>query len=113
MADHSPHPEARPPKLDPAQVPAAFRHLISLAERYGVTDDGYRSEMVASLPDSGRTELAQFLTDYDDALDSWLAGPESDGPTFSEAYIVYNSTLLSFPSSDYVLCSTITLLFNY
>jgi len=91
MADHYPHPEARPPKLDPAQVPAAFRHLISLAERYGVTDDGYRSEMVASLPDSGRTELAQFLTDYDDALDSWLAGPESDGPTFSEAYIVFSA----------------------
>ena len=47
--------------------------------------------MVDSLPDSERAELAQFLTDYDDALDSWLAGPESDGPTFSDAYIVFSA----------------------
>ncbi len=91
MANRYPHPEARPPKLDPAQVPSEFRHLIPLAERYGVTDEGYRSEMVDSLPESERTELALFLADNDNALDSWLAGPESDGPMFSDAYIVFSA----------------------
>jgi hypothetical protein len=91
MVDRYPHPDAQPPRLDPAQVPADFRHLIPLAERYGVSDDGYRADMLDSITADERAELVRFLADYDNALDAWLAGPESDGPTFSDAYIAFSS----------------------
>ena len=91
MSERYPHPEAQPPKLDEKEVPHEFRHLIPLAERYGVSDDGYRLSMLESLTDAERTELCKFLADYANALDSWLAGPESDGLTFTDAYITFSA----------------------
>jgi hypothetical protein len=89
MSYRLPHPEATPPKLNPKNVPVEFRHLIPLAEKYGVSDDGYRLEMLESLDSSESDELAQFLADYDSALDSWLAGPEADHPTPTAEYIAF------------------------
>ena len=89
MGYQLPHPEAKPPQLNADNVPAEFRHLIPLAEKYGVSDDGYRVEMLASLDSSERAELAQFLSDYDSALDSWLAGPEADNPTPTAEYVAF------------------------
>ena len=91
MADRLPHPEAQPPILDAAHVPPDFRHLIPLAERYGVADDTYRASMLESLSDADRNELSRFLAGYDDALDAWLAGPESDAATFTDAYIAFST----------------------
>ncbi len=76
--------------LDPANVPAEFHQLIPLAEKYGISDDGYRLEMLAALDGSERSELAEFLSDYDDALDSWLAGPEAESPEPSAEYIAFS-----------------------
>jgi hypothetical protein len=90
MAYQLPHPEATPPNLNPENVPAEFRHLIPLAEKYGVSDDCYRLEVLDSLDSFERAELAQFLSDYDDALDSWLAGPDADSPTPTAEYIAFS-----------------------
>ncbi|MFT4557771.1 MAG: hypothetical protein ACI92S_003144 [Planctomycetaceae bacterium] len=90
MGYRLPHAEAQPPKLDAERVPPEFRRLIPLAEKYGVSDDGYRSEMLESLDDEERNELATFLAEYDDALDAWLAGPEADNSTPTNEYITFS-----------------------
>lgn len=89
MGYQLPHPEAKPPELDENNVPVEFRHLIPLAEKYGVSDDGYRVQMLATLDCSERAELVQFLSDHDSALDSWLAGPEADRRSPTAEYIAF------------------------
>jgi hypothetical protein len=91
MTYRLPHPEAKPPTLDPANVPQPFRHLIPLAEKYGVSDDGYRIDLIDSLNTEELEECAAFLDFYDLVLENWLAGPEADGPTFSTEYISFSA----------------------
>lgn len=86
-----PHPEAEPPKLDPSKVPPKFRNLIPLAEKYGISDDGYRDELTGTLNETELRECASFLDFYGDALEEWLAGPEADGPDFTNEYIVFSA----------------------
>jgi hypothetical protein len=91
MAYTLPHPEAKPPKLNSSKVPPAFRHLIPLAEKYGVSDDCYRIDLIHSLNSEELRECVSFLRFYTDVLDQWLAGPEADGPEYSDEYIVFSS----------------------
>ena len=38
-----------------------------------------------------RGNLKDVVDQFDAALDDWLAGPEADGPTFSEEYIAFSA----------------------
>jgi hypothetical protein len=86
-----PHPEAQPPKLNPDNVPEAFRYLIPLAEKYGISDDCYRDDLIDTLDEAELRECASFLDSYDSVLDGWLAGPEANGPEFSTEYIAFSA----------------------
>ena len=86
-----PHPEAKPPKLNKIFVPKQFHKLISLAEKYGISDDCYRVELIETLDKKELQECASFLEHYDTVLEEWLAGPESKGPNYSKEYIVFSS----------------------
>ena len=86
-----PHPEAKPPKLDPKNVPEAFRHLIPLAEKYGISDDCYLDDLIDTLDESELRECASFLDSYDAVLDDWLAGPAAAGPEYSKEYIAFSA----------------------
>ncbi|OJW05432.1 MAG: hypothetical protein BGO49_31005 [Planctomycetales bacterium 71-10] len=83
--------ESRPTiVLDAAKVPAALRRLIPLAERFGVSDDLIRLDILAK---SGADELAamrEAVQSQDDAFDEWLAGTEADGPSFSDEYVAFS-----------------------
>jgi hypothetical protein len=75
--------------LDPAEVPAGLLGLIPLAERFGVADDLIRLDVLAK---TGADELAamrEAVQSQDDAFNEWLAGPEADGPNFSDAYVAF------------------------
>ena len=64
-----PHPEAKPPTLDPEKVPPPFRHLIPLAEKYGVSDDCYRIDLIDSLDTEELEECAAFpYGEHDDLV---------------------------------------------
>ncbi len=86
-----PHPEAKPPILDPENVPEAFRHLIPLAEKYGISDDCYLDDVIDSLDEVELRECASFLDWYDAVLDAWLAGPAAAGPEYSTEYIAFSA----------------------
>jgi len=84
-----PSPEAKPPKLNPAKVPEGLRHLIPLAEKYGISDDCYRDEVVESLNESEEQELMDFFDDWTEELDNWLCGSEADSTRPSDEYITF------------------------
>jgi hypothetical protein len=76
-------------KLDPAKVPVALRHLIPLAEQFGIGDDLIRADVVAKTPAAEVQTMRQLVEAHADAFDEWLAGPEVDGPKFSDEYIAF------------------------
>jgi len=73
-------------KLDPSKVPAALRHLIPLAERWGEGDDIIRDDMIDKASAEERQLLKRAIAEHDDLLDAWLAGPEAAGPNYSDEY---------------------------
>jgi hypothetical protein len=78
-------------RLDPENVPEALRHLIPLAELWGVGDDLIRDDMVRRAPPSAIAELRRVIEEHDDLLDDWLAGPAAEGPTFSPEYTAFSA----------------------
>ena len=73
-------------KLDVAKVPVALRHLIPLAEQFGIGDDLIRSDVVIKTPLAVIEMMRQAVEACDDEFDEWLARPEASGPTFSDEY---------------------------
>lgn len=76
--------------LDPARIPAPLRHLIPLAERFGIADDLIREDVLAKAQAGELAAMTQSVRAHEDAFDEWLAGPESAGPEFSDEYIAFS-----------------------
>lgn len=79
------------PRLDSSQVPAGLRHLIPLAERYGITDDFDREALVTASSPEEIAALKAVVARHDDELDDWLAGPEADEPPYSDEYLAFSA----------------------
>ena len=77
-------------RLDPARVPELLRHLIPLAEKFGVSDDLIREDVVAKTPPGEVAVARAAVLALDHLFDEWLAGPEADGPKFSDEYIAFS-----------------------
>jgi hypothetical protein len=65
--------------------------LLPLAEQFGISDDLLRADFFARTAKRELSRLKRILAEYDDLLDEWLAGPEADGPEFSDEYIAYSA----------------------
>lgn len=85
------HPDAAPPKLNRSNAPTELRILIPLAERYGVSDDGYRMDMLATLDQTEREQLIRAVQEWDDTLDAWLAGPEAAAVAPTNEYVAFSA----------------------
>ena len=72
MKPHDIPVEAWPPKLRSSEVPEAAVSFIPLAERYGLSDDGYRDDLVHGLDAAEVGELLAYLKAYPSAIDEWL-----------------------------------------
>lgn len=94
-----PHPEAKPPKLRPSAVPASLHRFIPLAEKYGISDDGYREQVIDGLDPQERDELIRFLAESPDDLWDWLAGPESYSRPSTAEYIAFSALALAAESA--------------
>lgn len=77
--------------LTPANVPEKLRHLIPLAELWGVGDDLIRDDMVRCASREAIAELKHLVEAHDDLLDEWLAGPEADDPSPSDEYLAFST----------------------
>ncbi len=76
-------------RLDPANVPVALRHLIPLAEFFGISDDLIRLDVVDKTPPDEVERMRREVEPHDAAFDEWLAGPEADSRTPSPEYLAF------------------------
>ena len=74
-----------------AGVPAGLRHLIPLAERFGVTDDVQWERLISAALPAELARLKAAVAASDDDLDAWLAGPEAEGPSYSAEYLAFSA----------------------
>jgi hypothetical protein len=75
--------------LDPRKVPKELRHLLPLAEYWGVGDDLIRDDIVYKADPEARQALVAAVARHEDALSAWLTSPEALhlGPT--PAYVAF------------------------
>ena len=59
-------------RLDSTQVPADLRHLVPLAERWGIGDDVDRAAQVDQSTAAEREELRAALLPYQAQITAWL-----------------------------------------
>lgn len=64
--------DVRAERLDPAQVPADLRHLVPMAERWGIGDDVDRNTKVDRATAAEREELDRALEPHDARITEWL-----------------------------------------
>lgn len=74
-----------------ADTPSSLQELVHYALLWGVSDDGYRADLVERAPPETRANLKWLVTEREDQLDAWLAGAEAEGPTFTDAYIAFSA----------------------
>ena len=77
--------------LDPSRIPLELHGLLPLAEKFGVSDDCLRERLVNDSSALEISELKAGICSHEDALDNWLAGPEAQGPSFSDEYIAFSA----------------------
>lgn len=85
--------------IDPQRVPVSLRHLIALAQKFGITDDLARETIVSSASMAEIEALKQAVQANDALLDAWLAGPKATGPCFSNEYIVFSAMRMAADSA--------------
>jgi hypothetical protein len=82
--------------LNPEEAPEAVRELHALAERWGISDDGYRAHAAR---DASTADLESLIAAIDDsdyaALEEWLAGPAADDPSPSDEYIAFTCLVMA------------------
>jgi hypothetical protein len=76
-------------RLDRERVPERLRHLIPLAEKFGIADDLVRQDCVAKTTEAELLELRRVLKENDRLLDGWLIDPNTD--RLSKEYIVFTA----------------------
>ncbi|HUE71933.1 MAG TPA: hypothetical protein VMP01_13690, partial [Pirellulaceae bacterium] len=77
-------------QLDPSKVPPSLHELVPLAERFGISDDLIREDVLRRSTGAELEAMKQAVSSREEALDVWLAGLESNGPTFSDEYIAFS-----------------------
>lgn len=78
-------------QLDPSRVPTELHHLIPLAEKFGIADDGLREDFVLSSSRQDLLVLKEAFRMNENAVDFWLAGTEAIGPDFSNDYVAFSA----------------------
>ena len=58
--------------LDPAQVPANLRHMVALAEKWGIGDDIIRNDLIDKSSDAAKRELHDAMYAPFEEITEWL-----------------------------------------
>ena len=89
--------------MNKENIPISLHHLIPLAEKWGIGDDGDRDTMVHDSNNNELVELTNSITDSDaDALDKWFCSPEMLAkPT--EEYLKFSNFFMAFEYAQSIL----------
>ena len=77
--------------LNRAEVPNDLYVLIPYAEIWGIADDWKREHMLQATPSQLKENLKAVVSQNDDVLDAWLAGPEATSPDPSDVYVAFSA----------------------
>jgi hypothetical protein len=81
-------------KLNPANVPAHLRHLVPLAEKWGIGDDIIRNDLIAKSPSVEKRELHDALYEPFEQITEWLNSFAGDPLSHeAEAFMYMQSAL--------------------
>jgi len=90
--------------LDADKVPSEVAPFLSLAERWGEPDDGYRGDKLEGL---STHELRAFVHEMDSLgprqLYDWLTGPEADSDSPTEEYVRLNALSMAVDPAELIL----------
>jgi hypothetical protein len=75
--------------LDAVKVPQGLRHLIPLAEHFGVSDDLIREDILKQTEPTVLLGLRSAVRQSQDLLEQWLAGPDASLANPSAEYIAF------------------------
>ncbi|MFD0999430.1 hypothetical protein ACFQ21_08935 [Ohtaekwangia kribbensis] len=76
-----------------------MHHLINLAKKWGIEDDGYRDELVFNSSNSDLTELVNSIgDDKANALNDWFCEPE-----LTDEYIKFSVFFMAFEYAKSIL----------
>src|SRR6185295_2305838 len=78
-------------RLERNNVPRQFWPLLVYAEFWGISDDFTREALLEQAPLAVRRNLKEVVAAFDDAMDEWLAGPESDALQLSDEYVAFSA----------------------
>jgi hypothetical protein len=65
--------------------------LIPLAERWGISDDLIRNDVLEEATPAELEHLTAVLQEHGNALDEWLSGPEAELPSPSLEYVAFSA----------------------
>jgi hypothetical protein len=71
-AGDSPAASSAAQRLNPEQVPEDLRHLVPLAEKWGIGDDVDRNAKVERATPAERSELRAAITPVSSSITTWL-----------------------------------------
>jgi len=89
-------PENNPPFLA-SDVPTALHPLIPYAQIFGITDDGYRSDLLRRTPRPIALHVRSAVLAHYEALSAWLVDVEAN-KSFTEASDVFIALLIAAES---------------
>ena len=82
-------------RLDESKIPEGLRPLLPFAERWGISDDGERSNAVENASPRDLSELIHSIDAYEEELFDWLAGPESYRNPATDEYVALTNLTLA------------------
>lgn len=85
--------------LNATKVPQSLHPLIPLAEKYGVSDDIMRDDLIQKTPKAELRTLKKTVADYAGLLLEWLAGPESQSGDPPPEYVAFSALLMAADES--------------
>jgi hypothetical protein len=87
-------------------IPSCLHHLISLVEKWGIGDDGYRDELVSESSREDLEELVKSLADLRDddviVFEKWLCDPVLVKKSTIE-YINYSCYFMAYEYAKLIL----------
>ena len=86
-------PENNPPFLV-CDVPADLQALIPYAQVFGISDDGYRWDLLKRTPRTLALHVRSAVLAHDDALSSWLIGLGATG-SYTAASDAFTALLIA------------------
>jgi hypothetical protein len=91
--------ENLPGELSAANVPEKFRHLVRLAEQWGISDEVARGEVLDRASVEALEELVDRVAPLHGALDEWLAGSATSQHPLSREYLAFTHLRLAADSA--------------